>query len=296
VLVNHIASVADEAYHYYTRNKKAIVGCAITAPGAVDDAHQKILRASRYGLLSPAPIAESVTESIHIPTFVFNDAECIATYEHRGLDPHPKIHLVIIAGYGIGSALLIDDKFYRGAGHAGHLGRAPVTAFWAGGSTNDLSYSLEAFSSRIAIAKALRRVFKVDMAVLEDIEDEDKRDRLKRCRERILAYPHALDVALSDIRELVDFGDPTVQRVVDEAARFLGIAVASAILHINPFVITCSGELFDELPGYWEGVRHYSRQYSWPNAYEVVKLRRGECGRSAQYIGCGLLANDLINQ
>lgn len=293
IYMQHIATVIHSHLEQAQLQEHELAAIAVTTPGAVDDSASTVLRASRLGITSPAPLAESLRREYSCPILIFNDSDCIAMLEHRKLAPTPSAHLVLIAGYGIGSSLLIDGEFYRGAGHAGHLGRAPVTSFWPGGTRADLSYSLEAFSSRVAIAKALRREFQSDAAMSGTLSDQAKGNDtpIERCRDRISRYRNAADVPLKEVAHLLEFGDPSAAHVVDEAARFLGVAVATAIIHINPPVLTCAGELFDELPDFWARVKFYSKRFSWPNAYSVVDLRRGERGSRPQFLGCAILAH-----
>lgn len=266
----------------------AVDAIVVSTPGAIRSDRRSVVRASRLGIFSEVLLAEAIERSTGVPALILNDADCIATYEHRSLSQAPQSHLIVLAGYGIGSSLILNNTYYRGAGHAGHLGRIPVTPFWAGGPLTDLSYSVEGFSSRIAVSKSLRRFFEAERHLSHTLPSE-----VRNLRERILNYRHASLVPLDEVERLIQLGDTSTARVVDDAARFVGIAIAGAVIHINPEVMTFSGDLFDNLPSYWEGTKYYSRQYSWPNAYDAVRFRRGEIGSDAQYRGCGILASSI---
>jgi predicted NBD/HSP70 family sugar kinase len=284
--VDHIAQTFRKYLSTSDVELSAIDRLVVTTPGAIDPGQRVVLSAGRLGIHDDADLASELERQFQKPAAVFNDADCIAAFEH-GQAGLPAIHLVLTVGLGIGSTLILNGKTYRGAGHAGHIGRAPLVPY----SSMATHFYLEDFASQAGIVRTMRRVLDnipTNDALLPDgLDVED----IRVCRDRIRAYGRAEEVLLRDVKEAVTLRDPAALQIVDEAARFLAGAVATAILHVNPNTITFVGDVF-EIPGFWESLKAYAHYFSWPEAYASVDLRRGESGRRPQFLGCALLARD----
>lgn len=157
-----------------------------------------------------------------VPVFVDNDANLGALAEHHwgkavGIDDFAYLKVAT----GIGAGLMIDGEIYRGstgvAGEIGHVAIDPRGPPCVCGNRGCLATFV---GTRALVARA---------------------------RELLTSFPQSVLAATElDIRALEDAAladDPLALKVVDEAARNLGIVVAGVLNLMNPGSVILGGSL-----------------------------------------------------
>ncbi len=106
---------------------EGVLGLGIGAAGIVDHSTGHYLYGPNTGLRDVA-LAELITEKVHLPVRLDNDANCAAWAEHRFGVGRGSSHFVCVTlGTGIGGGFVLDGRPYRGAhGGAAEIGHMIV--------------------------------------------------------------------------------------------------------------------------------------------------------------------------
>jgi glucokinase len=135
-----------------------IAGIGVGVPAIVDAAAGVIgEEAHNVPELAGVALARRLTEKFGLPAFVDNDVNALALAECRfGVGRGARSLVVLAAGTGFGSGIVIDGRLVRGAhGFGAELGHAPVKfdgrACWCGGRG-----CLAVYASGRGIAEAAR--------------------------------------------------------------------------------------------------------------------------------------------
>jgi predicted NBD/HSP70 family sugar kinase len=156
------------------------VGLGVTLSGLVGPDNREIRRSDRLGWREPVPLAELLETATSYPTMVEHDAKVLALDEQLfGLGQGRRSFAVVTADVGVGSALVIDHRLWRGAwdeaGELGHLvlppGRRPCVCGKFG--------CLETVAGSDGILRSLRE------AGLDDADDIEAAAALARRGDRV---------------------------------------------------------------------------------------------------------------
>jgi glucokinase len=106
-----------------------VAGVGLGCAGTIDHAGGVVVTSPNLPLKN-APLRERLQERLGLPVTIENDANAAAVAEHRVGAAVGMQHVVLITlGTGIGGALILDGKLYRGAhGAAGEIGHTVVEA------------------------------------------------------------------------------------------------------------------------------------------------------------------------
>jgi predicted NBD/HSP70 family sugar kinase len=110
-------------------NKTKVECVAICMPGSIQgEAH--LSRSSRINVLAPIDVGQ-LFRDLNLPrTVLLRDVDCLAIGQHAISAPEdmekPADHVYLLVDEGVGSSIFINGKSYRGAGHAGPIGRLIV--------------------------------------------------------------------------------------------------------------------------------------------------------------------------
>jgi glucokinase len=137
----------------------------------------------------------------------------------------------IFLGTGIGAGIILDGKLFSGfnrtAGEIGHM------VLEVGGPKCGCGNKgcFEALASRTAIFKRIE-------AAVKDGQKTALVDMLGSDLE---------DMRSGDLRKAIKRGDKLVEKIVEEAAEYTGIAIANIINFLNPEVVVVGGGVIDAL-------------------------------------------------
>jgi glucokinase len=204
-----------------------IRGIGVGVPALVD------ARAGRVGPevphvpdLADRPLAAIVATAFGMPAFVDNDVNALALAEWRfGAGRGAASLVVLAAGTGFGSGIVLDGRLVRGARSlGGEFGHAPVKfdgrPCWCGGRG-----CLAVYASGRGIAEAAR-------------------ERVARHAEAALRRDAAGDpmaITAASVFTAADRGDAVAAAVIDEACRALGAMIAVVVNGLNPEVVVVTG-------------------------------------------------------
>ncbi len=163
------------------------------------------------------------------------------------------------ASTGIGTGLVLDGRLYRGetgaAGELGHVQTEPNGAICRCGN--------------------------------------------RGCLETLVAVPHILaslqhmhrePLTITDVVRLVAAGDVSARRVVIDAGRAIGRALADLCNLLNPGMLVVGGELAAAGNSFTAGIREAIEHYTQPAIAEAVAIRTSALTDRADVLGAITLA------
>jgi glucokinase len=99
------------------------------------------------------------------------------------------------------------------------------------------------------------------------------------------------DLRSGDLRKAIRRGDKFVDRIVDSAAEYIGIATANLINIFNPEVVVLGGGVIEALADEMMGVIVETAQdYAMPGSMKGVEIVASKLGDSAGITGGAVLA------
>lgn len=200
------------------------------------------------------------------PLFVEKDANVIAYGEYRVQFPHARQLMGVKLGHGIGSGLVLDGRLYRGAdGGAGDIGHTHH-----GGDDEGPVCKCGNTGCVEAIAGG--------WALLRDLQ----------------AAGHRIET-LSEALEMIGNGQPDAVRLVRQAGRAIGAALAGPVNLVNPRVVVIGGQLVTAGGGHLlPGVREMIFGRSLPLATAQIQIVASTLHPRSGVLGLALLIGDSV--
>jgi glucokinase len=202
-----------------------VLAAGLGIPATIDRARGVAIQAVNLEI-SDVPIRDLMQERLGLPVFVDNDANLAALAEFLyGAGRGARNVVMLTIGTGIGGGLILNGEVYRGStGAAAELGHIVVNEDGPRCQGNCPNRGcVETYASGTALARE-------GTAVAE--------------REPDSALGKALaqgPITGKTVTELAMGGDPLATRVVGEAGRHLGVAMASFANIFDPDVIVVGG-------------------------------------------------------
>lgn len=218
LMLNTILDLKREA-------KSEILGIGVVVHGPVQSKEGISLFAPNLGWRN-VPIKYIVEEKIGLPTFVENDVRAMAIGEFYYGSASDVANMVFLkVGYGIGSAIFINGKLYRGCGDsAGEIGHTTIDV--GGPLCSCGNYGcLEAMASENALVKSIIKSIK-----------EGRSSMIQE-----MAGGNLEDITPEIIYEAAEKNDNLAGRFLRQTARYLGIGIANAINTFNPELLVIGG-------------------------------------------------------
>jgi glucokinase len=199
--------------------------------------------------------------------------------KHFGLGADLDDFIYIDAGVGIGGAIFINGRLYRGpGGSAGEFGHVTVDEngpLCCCGSNG----CLEAMASGAAIMQAVR-------TAIEKGVDSKVRD---------LAHGDLERISIECITEAAIQNDPLAFRILDEAIGHIGVALADVVNLLNPSVVVFGGGLFRAAPQFLlDALKRPLRQRALEKSASEVQLKVSRLGAEAGALGAARLISEKI--
>lgn len=250
------------------RAEGPVLGIGVGTPGLVDTDRGTIRWAVNLGW-EDLPLGALLRERTGLPTYVANDARAVALGEYLFARPAEQGNLVAIkVGLGIGSGIILNGELFQGDGSgAGEIGHTTVTD--AVGLCRCGRYGcLETVASSRAIIEA------ANAAAIEHPSSALGKQ-----------LEAAGSVTLADVGAAVRAGDELAGRVVSDAARPLGEAIASMIGMLNVHRIVLLGTVTELGDPWLEVVRAEAMRRSFPLLSDATHIEIGRHHENVVVVG-----------
>jgi glucokinase len=243
-------------------------GLGLGIPGQIEHATSKVRFAPNLGWKDYDVLA-AVPPEWTWPVVVENDVR-MGTYGEfvRGAAQGAGHVFGIFVGTGVGGGFIFNGELFNGFnGHAGEVGH--VVMEWRRGT------SLESIAGRKYQMKRAK----------EMLDDAPKRVR-KEWKGIDLAK-----VKSSQLAEMYQKGDPVALKVVDDAARAVGAAIAGVVNLLSPEVVVVGGGVAGALgESFIERVWDFAQRYTLPGATAGMRCVAAALGDDSGIIGCASFA------
>jgi predicted NBD/HSP70 family sugar kinase len=234
------------------RSRVLGAGVALAAP---IDSHKGVMGSTVLPGWAGIQVGEELSRRLGIPVELDNDANLGALAEvsfgaGRG---HDDVVYVMMSA-GIGSGLVLGGRLYHGAaglaGELGHIQVQPEGAVCRGGSRG----CLETVAATEPLLALLRPTY-------------------------------GADLTLHGLLKLVADGELPARRVVGDAGRAVGRAMADLCNYLNPAAIVVGGDLSPAGEPLLDGIREAIDRYALPGAAGSVEVKAGVLAERAEVLG-----------
>jgi len=234
------------------------VGAALSAP--VRAGTRAVASAAIFPDWVDKNVAEELGRRLRVPVYIGNDANLGALAEATFGAGRGVANLVyVMLATGVGAGLVLDGHLYEGdtgvAGELGHVVVAPDGLICRCGNRG----CLETIAGARAIVQALRQ-------------------------------SHGGDITLADVLDLAEAGDAGARRVVADAGRAVGRALAGVCSVLDPRLVIVGGEVAAAGDLVLDGIRESIELTMTPSAGHAVSVVPGDLGVRAEVLGAIALA------
>ncbi|HEY8349109.1 MAG TPA: ROK family transcriptional regulator [Clostridiales bacterium] len=203
----------------FSIKKERLLGVGISVPGIVDSKSRRVVLAPNIGWEDADP-AEMLKAKLGLPVYIENEAMASAICENWiGSCQTAGNFVCLNIKSGIGAGIFTGGRPYRGTnGSAGEVGHIVVDE--NGPRCGCGNYGcLETLASTSSIIEKARRIVRQGVvSSLNEIENID-------------------EITLEDIAKAARAGDAAAMNVLEEATRYIGIALSNLINTLNPSMI-----------------------------------------------------------
>ncbi len=260
-----------------------VAAVGIGAAGFVD-ASRTVVMFSPHLDWRREPLRARVAERIRIPVVVDNDANTMALAECRfGAGRGHRFVLCVTLGTGIGGALVLDHRVYRGAnGMAGEFGHIQVVPDGHRCECGNRG-CWEQYASGNALVRDARELVRATSPMAQHL------------RSLVDGDADALDGPV--ITEAARAGDPLSVELIADVGRWLGVGLAGMTAAFDPGCIVVGGGLSaagDLLLGPTR--QAFSRSLTGRGHREEPVIAQAELGPQAGVIGAADMARSAARR
>jgi len=274
-LMHLVTNIAERLLFYAAEEEYDVRHLGVGTPGAVDFRTGKVI--------GPCPnikgwqgmeIGNALQDRLNMPIFVDNDVNAMALAESTfGTAKNTNSVVCVTIGTGVGGAIIINKKLWRGANYtAGEVGHMSIK-FDSDVVHSGVYGSIEGFCSSKAIISRLKTALKKNMTPAFEKVLEGNLDNL-------------------NIRKLfaaLKLEDEVAKQALDETAHYLGVGLAGVVNLLNPEAVVIGGGITEGGGGFVESVADEIKKYAFDSAVENLRVVRASLGNDAGFIGAGLL-------
>ncbi|HEY3862141.1 MAG TPA: ROK family protein [Verrucomicrobiae bacterium] len=258
---------------------KQVRAVGIGAPGAIDPETGRVIFAPNLQWQDVA-LKKIMEKQLGVPVAVENDCNSatLGVFE-KELQGKPRYLVGVFIGTGLGGGIIADGKLYPGAsGTAAEIGHMVIQV---GGPKCNCGNRgcFEALASRTAIFRAIHGAVK---------------DGQKTVLTEMLG-PDLSDLRSGDLRKAIRKGDKLVEKIVEDAAEYTGVAVANLINILNPQTVVLGGGVIDALGDEMMAIIvETAEDYILSGTNKGVEILASKSGDDAGIIGGAVLARRSV--
>ncbi|WP_027482106.1 ROK family protein [Deinococcus pimensis] len=240
--------------------EEAAVGLGV--PGPLNREYTEVKFAPNIYGFKDVPIVTYLSEKLGQAVVLENDAKAAALAEAvLGAARGTSSSVYVTVSTGIGSGIVLGGKVWRGfnkiAGEIGHVVSLPSGPVAGSG----VSGALEAVASGTAIS-------------------------------RDATFAFGRPVSTAEVFSLAQEGDVKARRIVENAMRFIGVALADVQKFLDPEVFVLGGGVAEVGAYFLEGVQRFADESV--GDFAPVVIRRAALGTDAGVIGAALTARATV--
>jgi len=275
--IERICQAIEKAVDNAKISPEQLAGIGVGCPGPLNLDRGIILNTPNMGWKN-VKIKEILEEAFSCPAVILNDVDAGVYGEYRfGAAKGSRCAVGVFPGTGIGGGCVYEGRIIRGLkgscmeiGHVQVMPDGPICGCGRRGC-------LEAVASRLAISSAAAKAAFQGQA------------------------PHLLENAGTDLTKIrsgalaasIKAGDAVVEQIVRNAARQIGVAVATAVHLLAPETVVLGGGLVEAMPELFvEEVGESARNRVMPSFETQFEVVAAELDDDAVVMGAAAWARD----
>jgi glucokinase len=245
-----------------------VVALGVGLPGFVDSVNGIVHELTNVSGWDEVPLRQILCDRTGLPAIIENDAKAMAYGEFKyGAAKNCRHVLCITIGTGVGGALILDGRLYRGAQlAAGEIGHASIDYRGTPGLYNNPG-DLEVFVGNHRIAERASWLYKV---AGQEVPPEQ-------------CTPYDLEKAASN-------GDPVALQMWENVGTELGCALVNMIWLLNPDAIVIGGGVAKAGDLLFDPIKRTIRERTLPLFHERLRIVPAALGNEAGIVGNATLA------
>jgi glucokinase len=264
--MERVLETIHDALREAGRGPEQLRGVGIGCPGTVDLSKGQIVDSANLGWKN-VHVQEILERELRCPAVVLNDVDAGVYGEYRfGAGKNARCLVGVFPGTGIGGGCVYEGNIIRGrslsAFEIGHVQVNPNGLMCGCGRVG----CLETEASRLAIsAQAAMAAFRGEAPHLYQQAETD----LGKIRSGALAAA-------------IKAGDKAIERIIQRAARMIGLAVGDVVNLLAPDVVVLGGGLVEAMPELFvAGVEEAARSRAAPPYAKGFKVAVAKLGDDA---------------
>ena len=241
--------------------------CGIAIPGLTDPVHG-VWRHASFSGIRDWPIRDQLEERIGIPVFIANDVDACALAERLwgGAKSEPDF-LWITLSNGVGGAIMLDGRLYRGANHA---------------------------AGEIGHMKAVRDGLRCGCGGCGCLEQYASGRAISRHYQAI--SPRGVLLPAKIIAGLARDGDAVAKEAFSTAGRHLGIVIADAVSLLNVPCLYVGGGIAQAYDLMENAVHEALIKNLYPEANTIPRIEVTPLGYDAALLGAAATAHPYVQK
>ncbi len=221
-----ISDIFERTDAILKRSSMKLLAVGVSHSGGIDPVTGQCLYWHCQNHWKGVPLKEVFSEHYGVPCLVDDSVHCMALAEKTfGVARDQDTFVLINVGQGMGSGLFIEGQLYRGAaGIAGELGHMTILPGGPRCSCGNRGCLEILASGRSMMDAAVQALSDNVTTHLQEITSNDP-----------------AGITVEAICEAARCGDRLARRIINQAASYIGIAVANLINLLNPPLIVFAG-------------------------------------------------------
>lgn len=270
-ILDTLFAMAEETLAEAGLSRDDLSGVGVSFGGPVDFAGGKAVTCHHLPGWENYALRDVIADRTGLPTIVDNDANAAALGEVMFGAARGRRHvLYLTVSTGVGGALVLDGRVHRGAGSmAGEIGHTVVVPDGPVCTCGQRG-CLEAVASGPAIARAAR-------------------EEIAAGKSTVLAAVPACDLTAKHVAEAAP-RDAVAARVLADAGRHLGMAIAAAVNLINPELVVIGGGVSQAGEALFGPIRTTVSRLAAAESVRDLRIVPGTLGQRGGLLGAAALA------
>jgi glucokinase len=277
-----IVAVATQAVKNAGIEVQQIVAVGIGSPGPLDPDTGYVIETVNLPFRN-FPLGPRLSERFNnCPVALNNDVDAGTYGEFKaGAAQGAKFVLGVFVGTGIGGGLILNGEMYNGFNkNAAEIGHIVIEANGPKDGRG-VRGTMESLGARPALARDIKRAIKRGKKTMMTKKIDKKTGT----------------ITSGDIQECYDAGDAVVKRIVNRAAKNIGLGIGSLVNVLSPEVIVFGGGVVEALgDGFLKRIEKDIRKVAFDFTMKNVKIVRAQLGDDAGITGAAMLAREKLAQ
>ncbi len=271
-VIEKITNSVMEVFEQMPIDISEISHIGLGIPGQIDYSTGTIIAAPNLGCYN-INIKSIIEEKFSIPVCIGNDVDIAALGEARfGAGIGYDDFVCVFVGTGVGAGIVKSGKIRIGAtGTAGEIGHI-IVAYGGRPCGCGSNGCLEAYASRTAIEKRITgSLQKGKYSAISELLVEGK------------------SIKSNMIKKALERNDVLITGIVDEAADYLAVGLASIINFYNPELIILGGGLVDKVDYFYNRAIRHAKENALPTPAKKIIFEKAKLGDFSGVIGAACL-------